>query len=79
MIWEEEGKPKWVGRVEYDEVVCDLDNGTTGHVSRDNTCTQIEVTQLSSMWTRVVDLDGTQPRARSGMVIQEDQDGDLGL
>ena len=34
----------------------------------------------SSMWTRVIDLEGTQPRKREAeVVIQEDQDGDLGL
>ena len=34
----------------------------------------------SSMWTRVIDLEGTQPRKQEAeVVIQEDQDGDLGL
>ena len=35
-IWEEEGKSQWVDRVEDDEVVRDLDDGATRHISRDN-------------------------------------------
>ena len=53
MIWEEKGKAKWVDGVEYNEVVRDLNDRTTGHISRDQTCTQIEVTRLSfSTWTK---------------------------
>ena len=46
-IWEEEGKSKWVDGVEDDEVMHDLNKRATRHISRDKTCTQIEVTQLS--------------------------------
>ena len=35
-IWKEEGKSQWVDRAEDDEVMCDLDDGTTRHISRDN-------------------------------------------
>ena len=52
-IRKEEGKPQGVDRVEDDEVMRDLDNGVTGHISHDRTCTWIEVTQLyESMWTK---------------------------
>ena len=79
-VWKEEGEAKWISGVKDNEVVHDLNNRITGHISRDDTCTWIEVTQLISMWTRVVDLDGTQPeRETIEVVIQEDQDGDLGL
>ena len=47
VIREEEGKSKWVDGVEDDEVMRDLNNWATGHISRDGTCTRIEVTQLS--------------------------------
>ena len=46
MIWKEKGRSKRVRGVEDDEVMCDLNNGTTWHVSHDRACTQIEVTQL---------------------------------
>ena len=46
-IGEEESESKWVDGIEDDEIVRDLDYGATGHVSRDSTCTRIEVTQLS--------------------------------
>ena len=46
-VWKEEGESKGVDRVEDDEVMCDLNDGTTRHISRDRTCTRIEVTQLS--------------------------------
>ena len=36
VIWKEEGKSQWVDRVEDDEVVRDLDDGATRHISRDN-------------------------------------------
>ena len=35
-IWEEEGESQWVNRVEDDEIMCDLDDGTTRHISHDN-------------------------------------------
>ena len=35
-IWEEEGKSQWVDRVEDDKVMRDLNDGTAGHISRDN-------------------------------------------
>ena len=61
--------------------MCDLDNGTTRHISRDRACTWIEVTQLDVVCGREeVNLEGTQPKEmRFNVVIQEDQDGDLGL
>ena len=37
MIWEEEGKSKGVDGIEDDEVVRDLDDRATRHMSRDNT------------------------------------------
>ena len=46
VIWEEEGKSKWVDGVEDDKVVRDLNNRAAGHISRDKCCTQIEVTQF---------------------------------
>ena len=46
VIWKEEGKSQWVVGVEDDKVMRDLNNGTTGHISCDDTCTRIEVTQL---------------------------------
>ena len=35
-IWEEEGKSQWVDRVKDDKVMCDLNDGTTRHISHDN-------------------------------------------
>ena len=35
-IWEEKGKSQGMYGVKDDEVMCDLNNGTTGHISRDN-------------------------------------------
>ena len=35
-IWEEKGKSQRIDRVEDDEVMCDLDDGTTGHISHDD-------------------------------------------
>ena len=61
MVREEESESKWVDGVEDNEVVRDLDDGTTWHISHDRVCTRIGVTQLVSMWTRVKDLEGTQP------------------
>ena len=46
VIWEEKGKSKWIDGVEDDKVVRDLYDGATRHISRDKTCTWIEVTQL---------------------------------
>ena len=46
-IGKEESESKWVDGIEDDEIVRDLDYRATGHVSRDSTCTQMEVTQLS--------------------------------
>ena len=46
MIWEEESKAKGIDGVKDDEVMHDLDNRTTWHISRDRGCTQIQVTQL---------------------------------
>ena len=46
MIWKEEGESKWIDGVEDDEVMRDLNNRATGHISRDKVCTWIEVTQL---------------------------------
>ena len=37
VIREEEGKFKRKSWVEDDEIMCDLDNGPTRHISRDNT------------------------------------------
>ena len=80
MIWEEEGEAKRVDRIEDDEVVCYLNNRSTGHVSRDRACTWIEVTQLDTVCgQRRRILVGTQRVNRIEVVIQEDQDGDLGL
>ena len=45
-IGEEEGKSKGVDRVEDDEVMRDLNDRATWHISHDRACTQIEVTQL---------------------------------
>ena len=59
----------------------DLNNGTTWHISRD----AVWYTDRShtGMWTRRSGgetLDGTQPiNDEEEVVIQEDQDGDLGL
>ena len=78
-IWEQESKSKWVGWVEYDKVVHDLDDRATWHVSRDNNLYTDR--GHTSMWTRRSrgeTLDGTQPTMKD-VVIQEDQDGDLGL
>ena len=46
MIREEEGEPKGIDGVEDNEVMCDLDDRATWHISCDRACTQIEVTQL---------------------------------
>ena len=52
MIWEEKGKSQGVDRVEDDEVVRDLDNGTTGHISCDNSLYTDRMSHnLASMWT----------------------------
>ena len=61
--------------------MCDLDDRTTWHISCDWACTQIEVTQLEVVCGQEDKdlLEGTQPEMRRKMVIQEDQDGDLGL
>ena len=45
-IGEEKGKAQRVDRVKDDEVMRDLNNRATGHISRDKVCTWIEVTQL---------------------------------
>ena len=81
MVWEEKGKSEWEARVKNDEVVVDLDDWSTWHVSRDRVRTWMEVTQLwCSMWMERITLAGTQPKSRNReVVIQEDQDGDLGL
>ena len=52
-IWEEEGKSKWVDGVEDDEVMRDLNNRSTWHISHDRACTQIEVTQLKVVCGRM--------------------------
>ena len=36
-IWKEEGKSQGIDRVEDNEVMCDLDDGATRHISRDDT------------------------------------------
>ena len=61
--------------------MCDLNNGATWHVSCDRACTWIEVTQLEVVCGQEeVNLEGTQlKKMRFDVVIQEDQDGDLGL
>ena len=35
-IWKEKGESQGIDRVEDDEVMRDLNDGTTGHISRDN-------------------------------------------
>ena len=51
-VQEEKGKTEWVDGVEDDEIMRNLNNQATGHISRDRACTRIEVTQLAmSMWT----------------------------
>ena len=47
MVGEEEGKSQGIDRVEDDEVMHDLNDRATWHISCDRTCTWIEVTQLS--------------------------------
>ena len=52
-IWKEKGEAQGIDRVKDDKVMCDLNYTTTGHISRDNVCTWIEVTRLSfSTWTK---------------------------
>ena len=46
MVWKEEGEAKWIDGVEDDKVVRYLNNRATWHISRDENCTRIEVTQL---------------------------------
>ena len=45
-VGKEESKSKGVDGVEDDEVMLDLNNKTTWHISHDKACTWIEVTQL---------------------------------
>ena len=80
VVWEEEGKSKWVDRVEDNEVMCDLNDRSARHISRDSICTRIEVTQLSWYVDKVMTLGCHTDKTEDGeVVIQEDQDGDLGL
>ena len=79
MIWEQEGKSKRIVRSEDDKIMRDLDNGTTGHISRDS----VWYTDRShtSMWTRRSGRGAFVTHSQDGeksVVIQEDQDGDLG-
>ena len=61
VIWKEKGKSQWVVGVKDDKVMCNLDDGTTGHKSCDNTCTWIEVTQLGRVCGQgKIILEGTQ-------------------
>ena len=55
-IGKEKGKSQGIGGVEDDEVVCDLNNRTTWHISRDNVCTRTEVTQLGLVCGRSNDV-----------------------
>ena len=60
--------------------MCDLDNRATWHVSCDRACTRIEVTQLREyVDERSSPLEAHSLKSKKMMVIQEDQDGDLGL
>ena len=57
MIGKQEGESERIGGVEDDEVMCNLNNRATRHISHDWTCTWIEVTQLKgSMWAMMIDL-----------------------
>ena len=69
-----------VDRIKDDKVVCYLNNRATWHVSCDRACTRIEVTQLSVVCgRRWRTLDWHTAYEEDEVVIQEDQDGDLGL
>ena len=46
LIRKEKGESQRMDGVEDDKVVCDLNDGTTWHISHDNGCTRTEVTQL---------------------------------
>ena len=56
-VQEEKSKAKRVIQIKDDEVVRNLNDGTTWHISRDRLCTRIEVTQLCSEYVdEVIDL-----------------------
>ena len=79
-IWEEEGESQRISRVKDHEVVRDLDSRTTWHISCDN----ISYMDGSHTTWAVCGQDKnpgwhTAKDDEEKMVIQEDQDGDLGL
>ena len=52
-IWKEKGKSQGINRIKDDEVVGDLDDRSTWHISRDDVWyTDRSHTTLTSMWTR---------------------------
>ena len=56
-VREEKSETQWVIQIKDDEVMRNLNDRTTGHISRDRACTQIEVTQLYSKYVdEVIDL-----------------------
>ena len=63
MIWKQEGKSQRVVRSEDDEVMRNLNNGTTWHISRDWSSTRIGVTQVCGQdEVEERPLGGTQPK-----------------
>ena len=69
MIWKEKGKSKWESGVEDDEVMCDLNDRTTGHISHDRALVHGQKSHdLDVVCGREeIDLEGTQPERRDSM------------